>query len=240
MTKWKLAVATLFVATFLVGAPLKACAQDVSTTIIPSLDLDQSDIRDALRALFKNVGVSYVIAPEVQGTVTVSLKDIPFETALQNILKQVDATYRVEGGVYSILKRPEAIVTTKTDDTTTGPKADTRIIKRIYIQHADPQFIFLMLRGSLVFNGNWPEITTVRGGGGGGIGGVGGGNIGGGGGGSLGGGNIGGGGSSGGFGGTSGGGGFGGSSGGGGGFGGGGGGGGVGGGGGGGGFGTGN
>ncbi len=84
------------------GLPRYAAAQqeDISQKQIPSLELDQADVREALRALFKNVNVSYSIAPEVQGTVTVSLKNVTFDTALQNVLRQVDATYRVEAGVY--------------------------------------------------------------------------------------------------------------------------------------------
>ena len=54
--------------------------EDPTQHIIPSMDLQQADVRDALRALFRNVNVNYSIAPEVQGTVTVSLKNVLFET----------------------------------------------------------------------------------------------------------------------------------------------------------------
>ena len=36
---------------------------------------------------------------------TVSLHNVTFETALENILRQIDATYRVEAGVYEIVPR---------------------------------------------------------------------------------------------------------------------------------------
>ena len=36
------------------------------------------------------------------------LRGVPFSTALQNILRQVDATYRIEGGVFEIVKREAA------------------------------------------------------------------------------------------------------------------------------------
>src|SRR3954462_12962113 len=104
----KLALAAVLGLAMLTGMPSIAHAQtDPADQIIPSLDLDAVDVREALRALFKSVGVSYSIAPEVQGTVTVNLKNVRFDTALQNILKQVDSTYRVEGGVYQIIKREE-------------------------------------------------------------------------------------------------------------------------------------
>lgn len=67
----------------------------------------QSDVRATLRELFKRVDVSYSISPDVQGTVTLDLRNVTLETALQNILRQVDATYRVELGVYEIFRREE-------------------------------------------------------------------------------------------------------------------------------------
>ncbi len=213
------------------GLPATSMAQqDVSGQIIPSLEFEQADVREALRSLFRSVGVSYTIAPEVQGTVTVSLKNVTFETALQNITRQVDATYRVEGGVYQIVRRVQDV---GAETGTPPPITNTtgKVIRRIFIRTADPALIALLLgpqKGSQYYQGG-PEITSLgrfigggqqggqggQGGGGfgggglgGGGGGFGGGGLGGGGGGGFGGGGFGGGG--GGFGGGSGGGGVGG------------------------------
>jgi bla regulator protein BlaR1 len=79
--------------------------QDSSQRIIPSVEIQQADVRDALRSLFREVGISYAIAPEVTGKVTASLRNVTFQSALENILRQVDATYRIESGVYSIIRR---------------------------------------------------------------------------------------------------------------------------------------
>ena len=68
---------------------------------------DRADIRSALREVFKTIGASYTIDPKVKGTVTMELANVSFETVLQTLLRQVDATYRIEGGVYEILKRNE-------------------------------------------------------------------------------------------------------------------------------------
>ncbi len=90
---YKLAFGAFLAIACVAAAPVKAMAQqDPGQQIIPSLELDSADVREALRALFKNVNVSYSIAPEVQGTVTVSLRNVTFEAALQNILKQVNAS----------------------------------------------------------------------------------------------------------------------------------------------------
>src|SRR5688572_15229011 len=128
-------------------APVKASAQDVGGQIIPSLELDAADVREALKILFRSVNVSYSIAPDVQGTITVSLKNVPFETALRNILNQVEATYRVEGGVYQIIKREIGTPTGPGTDTGPAP-AVSNPVRRLKIRSADPQFIILMLSGS--------------------------------------------------------------------------------------------
>ena len=146
-----------------VTAPGRAMAQqdDTQTKIIPSLELDQADVRDALRALFRNVNVNYSIAPEVQGTVTVSLKNVLFETALQFILKQVDATYRIESGVYQIIHREAQLITPTNPDTGTQLVPTQKVVRRLYIRYADPQFIFTMLKGNTNVSLT-PEISKAR------------------------------------------------------------------------------
>jgi hypothetical protein len=166
-------------ALIMVAAPVRAVAQpNPQDQMIPSLELEQADIRDALKILFNNVGVSYVVDSTVQGTVTVSLHNVAFETALQNILKQVDATYRVEGGVYNVVKKeaeasPVVSGNTLPDLAPTGP---VKRLHRIRILHADPALIFELLMGTTNFQSS-PEVTLGRssGGGGGGGGGFGGG-----------------------------------------------------------------
>ena len=152
---------------FLVGAmpTLAAAQEDISQKQIPSLELDQADVREALRALFKNVNVSYSIAPEVQGTVTVSLKNVTFDLALQNVLRQVDATYRVEGGVYEIVRKAHLTAPTPGAAEEVTP-VKTTIVRRIKIRSADPQFIAMML-GRKGGNQNYniaPEMSTITGG----------------------------------------------------------------------------
>jgi type II secretory pathway component GspD/PulD (secretin) len=166
-----------------VNMPVKASAQagqdqtNPSQQVVSDLELEQSDIRDALKLLFKNIGVNYSVAPDVQGSITVSLKNVPFETALRNILGQVDATYRVEAGVYNIVKKEETTVPTITSGQDEGqqPVGAKRRLYRIKIQHADPQLIFMLLAGKVGVN-TPPEISALSGGSGsGGAGGTGGG-----------------------------------------------------------------
>lgn len=143
-------------------APSLARAQntEIGNTKIPSLDLQSADVRDALKALFKNVNVSYSVAPEVQGSVTVSLKDTTFDTALTSILKQVNATFRVEGGIYNIIARVDDIKP-DTGTVTTAPVGTNKVVRRLKIRAADPEFIIMMLAGTQSSQ-NIPEISTIR------------------------------------------------------------------------------
>ncbi|RMG26628.1 MAG: hypothetical protein D6724_01415, partial [Armatimonadetes bacterium] len=85
----------------LVVAPVASAQEDPSQKIVPHLELQQAEIRDALKLLFESVGIqNYSIAADVQGLVTIKVTNLPFETVLRNILNQVNATWRVEAGVY--------------------------------------------------------------------------------------------------------------------------------------------
>jgi len=180
---FKLALAACLGVAMLSGLPTIVHAQtDPADQMIPSLDLDSVDVREALRALFKDVGVSYSIAPEVQGTVTVNLKNVRFDTALQNILKQVEATYRVEGGVYQIIHREEPTAP-NTPEQQVAPTTNNKIRRKVFVRHADPELIAYLIgkdKGQTSFNIP-PEISSLMRGGGGYGGGYGGGGYGGGG-----------------------------------------------------------
>ena len=135
-------LALLALMTLLVAAPLPASAQnDPRDRMVQSLELDQADIRDALKLLFRMVGANYSVASDVQGTVTISLQNVPFETALRAVLNQVDATWRVEGGIYNIIKKPEVATTVPGLDPTLGagtaPQQNS-VPRRIKIRSADP------------------------------------------------------------------------------------------------------
>ena len=69
---------------------------------------NQIDVRDALNKMFTGVHVAYLISPNIQGVVRIELKNVTFETALKNILDQIDATYRIKAGVYEIVRRTES------------------------------------------------------------------------------------------------------------------------------------
>jgi hypothetical protein len=179
-----------------VVAPATSFGQDTDprNKIIPNVQFDNSDVRDALKVLFRSVGVSYSVAPEVQGFVTANLKEVAFEAALRNLLNQVDSTYRIEGGIYTIIRKPAENPIGVNPLENGGATQRTEPIVKIRIMVADPAVIIAILNNSTSPLGSQPEISSdPRFGMGGGGGGFGGGGFGGGGGG-LGGGGFGGGG----------------------------------------------
>lgn len=152
-------------------APLPTRAQGgAGGQTIPSVQFENADIRDALKVLFRAVGANYSVAPEVQGLVTANLTNVPFETALRNLLNQVNATYRIEGGIYNIILKP--VETPGQVGGTDLGAATTRRnpIVKIKLKHADPALIVQILAARAgIFS--QPETSTLMGGGMGGFGG---------------------------------------------------------------------
>jgi hypothetical protein len=135
---------------------------------------DQADVRFVLKQLFDSVGVSYTLDPNVQGTVTVSLTDVPFTVALDNILRPLNLTYRVENGVYFVtVRQPEEAPLAPNVDTTT-PEEGVRLNlpEKIQLNYASPTLIAALLGGSLI---GYAQYELQSGGGFGGFGGLGGG-----------------------------------------------------------------
>jgi hypothetical protein len=135
---------------------------------------DQADVRFVLKQLFDSVGVSYTLDPNVQGTVTVSLTDVPFTVALDNILRPLNLTYRVENGVYFVtVRQPEEAPLAPNVDTTT-PEEGVRLNlpEKIQLNYASPTLIAALLGGSLI---SYAQYELQSGGGFGGFGGLGGG-----------------------------------------------------------------
>ncbi|MBX3114024.1 MAG: hypothetical protein KF836_05605 [Fimbriimonadaceae bacterium] len=182
---------TLAMVIGLLAAPAPAVAQqDPNNIIIESLELDQADIRDALKVLFRSTSLNYTVAPDVQGVVTVSLKQVPFKTALRGLLQQVDATWREEGNIFNVIRKPEVTAPTTTTPDFGNQNSGSDFFPPIQLL-GDPQTILNILMDQAGVGDN-PETSSglgisagnggLGGGGfGGGSGGFGGGGFGGGG-----------------------------------------------------------
>ncbi len=141
-----------------------------------TLNLESASVVDALKLLFRSVGYNYTLDESVVGGyVTVSLKDVTFETALRTILRSANPplTYRVDGGVYIITPRVETYETTTTETTVEEQPQPQVRTEKITLQHLDSLAIAQLLGGGAVAlnQTGW----TYSGGGYGGYGGFGGG-----------------------------------------------------------------
>ena len=67
-----------------------------------SLDFQGADLRAVLRTFSEISGLNMVIDPKVQGTVDVALKDVPWDQALDIILRANSLGYTVEGTIVRI------------------------------------------------------------------------------------------------------------------------------------------
>jgi type IV pilus assembly protein PilQ len=69
-----------------------------------SLDLDGVDLRAVLRTFADVSGLNMVIDPDVQGTVDIILKDVPWDQALDVVLRGNQLDYTVDGTIVRVSK----------------------------------------------------------------------------------------------------------------------------------------
>ena len=67
-----------------------------------SLNLKDADIKDVLRTFAQLTGLNIAVDPQVGGTVTVDFVDVPWDQALDLILRQNGLTYVLEGNVMRV------------------------------------------------------------------------------------------------------------------------------------------
>lgn len=67
-----------------------------------SLDLKDADLKDVLRTFAKLARLNIAIDPEVKGSVTVRLHDVPWDQALDVILQINGLGYVLEGNVLRV------------------------------------------------------------------------------------------------------------------------------------------
>jgi type IV pilus secretin PilQ/predicted competence protein len=70
---------------------------------IISLDLRDVDIRDFFRLIHEVSGLNVILDPSVRGTLTIALKDVPWEQALKIVLLNNQLTSKLEGNVLRIV-----------------------------------------------------------------------------------------------------------------------------------------
>jgi type II secretory pathway component HofQ len=69
-----------------------------------SIDFKDVDIRDLFRFLAETGKMNLIVDPEVKGTVTIKMTDVPWDQVLDAVCKMHNLGYTIEGNVVSIDK----------------------------------------------------------------------------------------------------------------------------------------
>ena len=79
-------------------------SQILSTSDNVTLDFKEADIQNVLKIVSYKAGINIVTTPEVMGNVTVRMVDVPWETALDVILKTYGFSYQRQGNIILVTK----------------------------------------------------------------------------------------------------------------------------------------
>lgn len=134
--------------------------QDISSKTV-SINLENADIRYALKLLFQSVGADYTVDSSVQGSVTMSVTNKPLRVALDALLRStastIPLTYRYENGIYQIAPKIEQIEPVATPEEGKEPTAASRRFRVIRVSHVDATTMAEMLSTAGAY------VTTVSG-----------------------------------------------------------------------------
>ena len=70
-----------------------------------SVSLDKAPLQDVVRTFAKLAGFNLILDPRVQGSVTVELKDVPWDQALDLILRIHGLSAEVDGRLWAVAPR---------------------------------------------------------------------------------------------------------------------------------------
>ena len=78
-----------------------------------SLDFQDVEVRTILQILAKESGVNIVASDTVKGTMTLSLKDVPWDQALDLVMQARNLDMRRQGNIINIAPRDELLAKDK-------------------------------------------------------------------------------------------------------------------------------
>ena len=81
----------------------EAAVEQSAQAGVISVDFKDADIRQVLRILSLKSGVDIVVGPDVEGLVTIKLTNVPWEQALDILLRTYGLTYERKGNVIRVL-----------------------------------------------------------------------------------------------------------------------------------------
>ncbi len=125
-----------------------ANAEEKYSGDIISLKIKDSDLKDVVLYLAEFAGLNVVFDPEVRGTVTVNLQDVPWDQALDIILKQNKMGKTIEGNILRIA--PVTVLTREEEEqrklVESKELAGPVIVKTITLSYSKAKDVATLLR----------------------------------------------------------------------------------------------
>jgi type IV pilus assembly protein PilQ len=118
---------------------------------IISLKIKDSDLKDVVLYLAEFAGLNVVFDPDVRGTVTVNLQDVPWDQTLDIILRQNKMGKTIEGNILRIA--PIAVLTREDEDQRklqdTKELAGPVIVKTITLSYSKAKDVATLLKSKM-------------------------------------------------------------------------------------------
>jgi type IV pilus assembly protein PilQ len=122
---------------------------------IISLKIKDSDLKDVVLYLAEFAGLNVVFDPDVRGTVTVNLQDVPWDQTLDIILKQNKMGKTIDGNILRIA--PIAVLTREEEDqrklTESKELAGPVMVKTITLSYSKAKDVAALLRTKISSRG---------------------------------------------------------------------------------------
>ncbi len=132
-----------------------ASAEEKYSGDIISLKIKDSDLKDVVLYLAEFAGLNVVFDPDVRGTVTVNLQDVPWDQALDIILRQNKMGKAIEGNILRIA--PIAVLTREDEDQRklqdTKELAGPVIVKTITLSYSKAKDVATLLKSKVSSRG---------------------------------------------------------------------------------------
>ena len=114
-------------------------AQNLSASENVTMDFKDADIQNVLRIISYKAGINIVTTPEVMGNVTIRLVDVPWEQALDVILKTYGFSYQRQANIILVAKT-ESIAKIQAEE-----PLQTEVFILKFLDAADAQKIIISL-----------------------------------------------------------------------------------------------
>ena len=87
-------------------------SQDMGSNVLVNFSFDDMDLKKVLLALGKATGYNVIVPPDIEGKVSIELKEETLENSLNSLLKPFGYSYRIDGkNIYVVSKETKVFHT---------------------------------------------------------------------------------------------------------------------------------